>query len=92
MLILRSDEISLARPVRMLHPRLAGLCRAARRGLFMVGATMIENEERARVTRRSRRRTHQLRLCGPPAFAEGGNCRDRLRTSDLPSPTICRVF
>nr|WP_036284093.1 FAD-dependent oxidoreductase [Methylocystis sp. ATCC 49242] len=70
MLILRSDEISLARPVRMLHPRRPVYVVPRGGGLFMVGATMIENEERARVTARSVVELVNSAFAIHPAFAE----------------------
>ncbi|WP_442755116.1 FAD-dependent oxidoreductase [Methylocystis sp. JAN1] len=70
MLILRSEEISLARPVRMLHPRRPVYVVPRGEGLFMVGATMIENEERARVTARSVVELVNSAFAIHPAFAE----------------------
>jgi len=70
MLILRSEEISLARPVRMLHPRRPVYIVPRGEGLFMVGATMIENEERARVTARSVVELVNSAFAIHPAFAE----------------------
>jgi glycine oxidase len=70
MLILRSEEISLARPVRMLHPRRPVYVVPRGDGLFMVGATMIENEERARVTARSVVELVNSAFAIHPAFAE----------------------
>jgi glycine oxidase len=53
MLILNAQDLSISRPIRLLHPRhpVYVVPRAEKR--FMVGATMIENDERARVTARS---------------------------------------
>ncbi|MEF3367956.1 FAD-dependent oxidoreductase [Methylocystis sp. 9N] len=70
MLILRSDEITLSRPVRMLHPRRPAYVVPRGRGLFMVGATMIENEERARVSARSVVELVNSAFALHPAFAE----------------------
>ena len=70
MLILRSEEISLTRPVRMLHPRRPVYVVPRGEGLFMVGATMIENEERARVTARSVVELVNSAFAVHPAFAE----------------------
>jgi glycine oxidase len=70
MLILRSEEISLSRPVRMLHPRRPVYITPRGEGLFMVGATMIENEERARVTARSVVELVNSAFTIHPAFAE----------------------
>ncbi|TAJ30081.1 glycine oxidase ThiO [Bosea sp. (in: a-proteobacteria)] len=70
MLILKSDEIRLARPVRLLHPRIPLYVVPRADGHFMVGATMIEGGARNRISARS-----MLELLGAayalhPAFAE----------------------
>lgn len=70
MLLLRSDEIRLSRPVRLLHPRIPLYIVPRADGLFMVGATMIESGERSRISARA-----MLELLGAayalhPAFAE----------------------
>ncbi len=70
MLILRSEEIALSRPVRMLHPRRPVYVVPRGDGLFMIGATMIENEERARVTARSVVELVNSAFAIHPAFAE----------------------
>ncbi|MCJ8141931.1 glycine oxidase ThiO [Ancylobacter sp. A5.8] len=70
MLVLYSTEVSLKRPVRMLHPRIPVYIVPRGDGHFMIGATSIENDERGRVTGRS-----MLELLGAvyalhPAFGE----------------------
>ncbi len=70
MLILRSTEIDLSRPVRLLHPRHPIYIVPRGDGVFMLGATMIESDDRLRITVRS-----MLELLGAayavhPAFAE----------------------
>jgi glycine oxidase len=70
MLILRSEEIALSRPVRMLHPRRPVYVVPRGEGLYMIGATMIENEERARVTARSVVELVNSAFAIHPAFAE----------------------
>jgi glycine oxidase len=70
MLMLRSQEIALARPVRMLHPRRPVYVVPRGEGVFMVGATMIENEERGRVTARSLVELVNSAFAIHPAFAE----------------------
>lgn len=70
MLILRSDELALSRPVRLLHPRIPLYIVPRTDGHFMVGATMIESGARRRISARS-----MLELLGAayalhPAFAE----------------------
>ncbi len=68
--VLRSHDISLSRPVRLLHPRIPLYIVPRADGLFMVGATMIESGERRRISARA-----MLELLGAayalhPAFAE----------------------
>jgi len=70
MLVLRSEEIQLSRPVRMLHPRHPVYVVPRGEGVFMVGATMIENEERSRVTARSIVELINSAFAIHPAFAE----------------------
>ena len=50
MLILRSQDIHLSRPIRLLHPRYPIYIVPRGQGEFMVGATMIENHERSRIS------------------------------------------
>jgi len=70
MLALRSEDIRLSRPVRMLHPRRPAYIVPRADGAFMVGATMIENEERSRVTARSIVELVNSAYAIHPAFAE----------------------
>lgn len=70
MLLLRSRDISLSRPVRLLHPRIPLYIVPRSEGIFMVGATMIESGDRRRISARA-----MLELLGAayalhPAFAE----------------------
>ena len=53
MLVLRQPEIALARPVRLLHPRVPIYLVPRGDGVFMLGATMIESDRRGVVTARS---------------------------------------
>ena len=71
MLVLRTKDVSLARPIRMLHPRrpVYIVPRAASHE-FMIGASMVESEEPGRITSRA-----MMELLGSayiihPAFAE----------------------
>ena len=50
MLVLKSKELTLSRPVRLLHPRYPVYIVPREGGLFMLGATMIENDERHRIS------------------------------------------
>ena len=52
-LLLRSSEIALTRPVRLLHPRHALYVVPWGDGLYMVGATVLEREDGGPVTVRS---------------------------------------
>ena len=70
MLLVRTRDVSLSRPVRMLHPRIPLYIVPRGDGLFMIGATMIENEERARVTARSLVELVNSAFVIHPAFAE----------------------
>jgi glycine oxidase len=70
MLVLSTDEISLARPVRLLHPRHSVYVVPRGDGRFMVGATLIENEERMRVTARSVLELLSAVYALHPAFGE----------------------
>jgi len=70
MLTLRSNDLTLSRPVRMLHPKRPVYVVPRGDGLFMVGATMIENEEAARVTARSVVELINSAYAIHPAFAE----------------------
>lgn len=53
MLVLKNEEINLKRPIRLLHPRIPIYIVPRGNGYYMVGATMIENDERKRATVRS---------------------------------------
>ena len=70
MLLVRSREVALSRPVRLLHPRFPVYVVPRGDGLFMVGATMIESDERTRVTARSLVELLNAAYTLHPAFAE----------------------
>ncbi len=70
MVIVRTPDVALGRPVRLLHPRHPLYIVPRGDGVFMLGATMIESDDRSRITARS-----LLELLGAayalhPAFAE----------------------
>ncbi|MGH6818613.1 MAG: FAD-dependent oxidoreductase [Methylovirgula sp.] len=69
MLVLATREISLARPVRLLHPRHPVYVVPRGDGRFMVGATLIENEDR-RITARSVLELLSAAYALHPAFGE----------------------
>jgi glycine oxidase len=70
MLIVRTREISLARPVRLLHPRIPLYVVPRADGLFMIGATMIESAAKGGVTARSAVELLSGAYALHPAFAE----------------------
>jgi glycine oxidase len=70
MLVLRSKEIRLQRPVRLLDPRMPAYIVPRPNGVFMVGATMIESDDSSRVTARSVLELLSAACSLHPAFAE----------------------
>ncbi|MGO9135134.1 MAG: FAD-dependent oxidoreductase [Methylovirgula sp.] len=70
MLVLATSEITLKRPVRMLHPRHPVYIVPRGDGRFMIGATMIENEEKSRLTARSVLELLSAVYAIHPAFGE----------------------
>ncbi|MBB4196629.1 FAD-dependent oxidoreductase [Rhodoblastus sphagnicola] len=70
MMILRAPDINLTRPVRMVHPRHPVYLVPRPDGTIMVGATMYENEERARVTAESLVELVNSAFALNPAFAQ----------------------
>jgi glycine oxidase len=70
MLILRTAEISLSRPVRVLHPRVPVYVVPRGNGLFMVGATTIENDQPTRISVHSMLELLTSAYALHPAFGE----------------------
>lgn len=70
MLLLRSQEVSLSRPLRLLHPRHPLYIVPRGQGVFMLGATQIESGERRRVTARSLLEQLSAAYALHPAFGE----------------------
>jgi glycine oxidase len=70
MLVLNAPDLSISRPIRLLHPRHPVYVVPRDEHRFMIGATMIENEERARVTVRSIVELANSAYAVHPAFAE----------------------
>ncbi|RWB67041.1 glycine oxidase ThiO [Mesorhizobium sp.] len=70
MLMLRTDEVSLARPVRLLHPRIPVYVVPREQNLFMVGATMIECDADGPITVRSTMELLGAAYALHPAFGE----------------------
>jgi glycine oxidase len=69
MIMIETDEVSLARPVRLMHPRWPLYVIPRGKGLFMLGATSIESED-ARVSVRSALELLSAAYALHPAFAE----------------------
>jgi glycine oxidase len=70
MVVVRTPDLSLRRPVRMLHPRLPLYIVPRGNGLFMIGATMIESERRGPVSVRSAMELLNAAFALHPAFGE----------------------
>lgn len=69
-LLLRSSEVRLSRPVRLLHPRASFYIVPWSEGRFMVGATVIESADTVAVTVRSALELLGLAYALHPAFGE----------------------
>jgi glycine oxidase len=70
MILVRSRDLALTRPVRLLHPRFPLYVVPRGRGVFMIGATMIESEERGNVSVRSALELLNAAYALHPAFGE----------------------
>lgn len=70
MLILRTREVSLARPVRLLHPRIPVYVVPRADNLFMVGATMIESHAAGPISARSAMELLNAAYALHPGFGE----------------------
>ena len=69
-LVIRSDEIVLNRPVRLLHPRFPLYVVPWGYGFYLVGATQIESDEAGPVTVRSALELLSTAYALHPAFGE----------------------
>lgn len=70
MVIVRTTDIVLARPVRMLHPRIPVYIVPRQDHHFMVGATMIESSDQSRISARSMIELLNATYALHPAFGE----------------------
>jgi glycine oxidase len=70
MLVLRTADVELSRPVRLAHPRFPAYVVPRGNGTFMVGATQIESEDRGRITARGMVDLLNAAYALHPAFAE----------------------
>ena len=69
-LVIRSDEIVLNRPIRLLHPRFPLYVVPWGYGFYLVGATQIESDEAGAVTVRSALDLLSTAYALHPAFGE----------------------
>ena len=70
MLLVRTEEVKLSRPVRLLHPRIPLYVAPRADGLFMIGATMIESADKGGVSVRSAIELLSAAFALHPAFGE----------------------
>ena len=70
MLVIRCPDVTLSRPVRLLHPRMPLYIVPRGNGVFMLGATMIESEDSSRITARSMLELLSAAYALNPAFGE----------------------
>lgn len=70
MLVIRSRDLNLSRPVRFLHPRIPLYIVPRGEGVHMVGATMIEGDRRAHISVRSTLELLSAAYALHPAFGE----------------------
>ncbi|NUH64681.1 FAD-dependent oxidoreductase [Sulfitobacter sp. S0837] len=71
MILLRAPEITLTRPIRLLHPRHPLYVVPRGDGIYMLGATQIESASRAKITARSALELLSAAYALDPRFAEG---------------------
>ena len=69
-IVVRSREVGLSRPIRLLHPRFPLYVVPWGQGLHMIGATVIESEETGPITLRSALDLLSAAYALDPAFAE----------------------
>ena len=70
MLVVRCPDVTLLRPVRLLHPRFPLYIVPRGDGVFMLGATQIETGERTRATLRAAMELMNAAYALHPAFGE----------------------
>ncbi|WP_142416361.1 FAD-dependent oxidoreductase [Bartonella massiliensis] len=70
MLLVRSQDIKLSRPVRLLHPRIPLYIVPRQDNIFMIGATMIESDFDGAISVRSMMELLSAAYTLHPAFAE----------------------
>ncbi len=69
-IVVKSQDVNFARPVKLLHPRFPLYVVPWGEGLYMIGATVIESEETGPITLRSALDLLSAAYALDPAFAE----------------------
>lgn len=69
-IVVKSREVTIARPVRLLHPRFPLYVVPWGKGVYMIGATVIESEEAGPISVRSALDLLSAAYALDPAFAE----------------------
>lgn len=70
MLVIRAPDVTIRRPIRLLHPRIPLYIVPRGDGVYMLGATMIESADRGRITARSLLELLSAAYALNPAFGE----------------------
>ncbi|WP_455481098.1 FAD-dependent oxidoreductase [Bartonella sp. B12(2025)] len=70
MLLVRSTDITISRPIRLLHPRIPLYIVPRQNNIFMIGATMIESDFDSAISVRSMMELLNAAYTLHPAFAE----------------------
>ena len=70
MLLLRCTDLTLSRPIRLLHPRFPCYLVPRGNGIFMLGATMLESDHQGPITARSVMELLSAAFAIHPALAE----------------------
>jgi glycine oxidase len=70
MVLVRAPDVSLSRPVRVLHPRMPVYVVPRADGVYMIGATMIESDSGQRISARSLLELLSAAYALHPAFGE----------------------
>ncbi|WP_336276308.1 FAD-dependent oxidoreductase [Bartonella sp. CB178] len=70
MLLVRSTDIKISRPIRLLHPRIPLYIVPQQNNIFMIGATMIESESTRAISARSMMELLNAAYTLHPAFGE----------------------
>lgn len=70
MLIVHAPDVTLTRPVRLLHPRFPCYIVPRENGRYMIGATMVESARRGDVTARAAMELLSAAYTVHPSFAE----------------------